>query len=57
VSLIIQRPDKIKSRRAGGPGARFVDASLLAIVRLEDPDIDEVVLDGICRRRRPGAHA
>jgi hypothetical protein len=54
--LIIQRPDKINSRRAGGP-ARFVAASLLAIVWSEDPDIDEVVLDGICRRRRPGAHA
>jgi hypothetical protein len=57
LSLIIQRPDKINSRRAGGPGARFVAASLLAIVWSEDPDIDEVVLDGICRRRRPGAHA
>ena len=55
--LIIQRPDKINSRRAGGPGARFVAVSHLAIVWSEDPDIDEVVLDGIRRRRRPGAHA
>jgi hypothetical protein len=54
--LIMQRPDKINSRRAGGSGARFVAASHLAIVCSEDPDIDEVVLDGIRRGRRPGAH-
>jgi hypothetical protein len=45
--LIIQQTDKINSRRAGGPSARFVPASLLAIVWSEDPDIEEVVLDGI----------